>query len=124
MMNNSDFLEIDSEAESFSDASPTVTFQGNNYDLAAIIGATVAAVILLSCGTLGLATYCLPVVALVVGIVGLRTAKDSVNPDRTRQLSWVSLGIGGLILVGLLLLIILYVVLIGFGILASTTGEF
>jgi hypothetical protein len=123
-MNTSDFIDADSAGESFSDSTPEITFQGNNYDLTAIIGATGAAILLISCGTLGLATYCLPVAALIVGFIGLRNAKDAVNPERTRQLSWVSIGVGGVILLGLILLIILYVVLIAFGIAAGGIENF
>ncbi len=93
---------------------PEVTFQGNNYDLVAVVGATVGGVVLLTCGTCNLGIYVLPFAPIILGIIGLITAKDSVNPERTKLLSWLSLGAGGIILLLAIVLIIAYIVFIGF----------
>jgi hypothetical protein len=93
---------------------PIVTFQGNNYDLAAVAGAIIGVMTLLSCASFGLATYCMPFLPVILGVVGLATAKDSVNPERTKLLSWISIGMGGVILLLILALVVLYIVFIGF----------
>jgi hypothetical protein len=95
---------------------PVVTFQGNNYDLAAVVGVTIGAITLLSCASFGLATYCMPFLSVILGVVGLVAAKDSANPERTRLLSWISIGVGGLILLLIVALVVLYAVFIGFAI--------
>jgi hypothetical protein len=87
---------------------PEITFQGNNYDLMAIIGVTIGAVTLLSCATCNMGVYCLPFAPLILGAIGLFTAKDSVNPERTKLLSWLSLGAGIVFLLLILVVIVLY----------------
>ncbi len=88
---------------------PEITFQGNNYDLMAVIGVTIAVITLLTCGTCNMGIYCLPFAPLILGAIGLFTAKDSVNPERTKLLSWLSLGVG----VAILLLILAVIILCG-----------
>ena len=48
------------------------------------------------CLSFNMALYCLPLVPLVLGIIALRSAKESINPNRTRNLAWI--GIAGVIL--------------------------
>ena len=115
--------ELPVPAASSAGTSPTVTFQGNSYDLMAVVGVTIGGMVLLSCVTLNMAYYCLPVAAVVLGIIGLTTAKDSVDPERTRLLSWLSLGSGAIILALIILLIVFYLFFIIFAI-ASEGGGF
>jgi len=103
-------------------SAPVVTFQGNNYDLMALIGVTIGGMVLISCFTLNLIWYCLPVVSVILGVLGLAMAKDSVNPERTRQLSWISLGMGGAVLGLIILGILAYVGIIFFAIAAEGGG--
>ena len=105
-----------------SNAEPVVTFAGNNYDLMAVVGVTVGGIVLLSCATCNMGFYCLPLVPIVLGVVGLISAKDSVNPERTRLLSWLSVGSGGVILLLLLLFIAAYIFIIFFAIAADKGG--
>ena len=105
-----------------SPGSSEVIYQGNNYDMAALVGLICAAYILFTCGTFGLGSYCLPVVAVGLGVVGLLNANEAVNPDRTRLLSWVSIGVGGLILALIVMFIIFYFGLIFFAIGAESGG--
>jgi hypothetical protein len=93
-------------------ANPVITFQGNNYDLAAVVGVTIGGITLLSCASFGLATYCMPFLPVILGVIGLVAAKDSVNPERTKLLSWISVGIGAVILLLILALVIIYIVFI------------
>lgn len=95
-------------------------FQGNNYDLVAFIGVVIGGVTLLSCATLGVGQYCMPLLPIILGIVGLVSAKDSLNPDRTRRLAWLSIGAGGVILLLFLIFVGFYIALVVFGIAANT----
>lgn len=81
-----------------------VTFEGNNNDLTAVAAIVSAGVALISCGTCGQGLYCLPFIPGVLGIIGLLSADASVDPERTRRFSWISLGIGG----GLILLTVIF----------------
>ncbi len=90
----------------------SITFQGNNYDLAAFTGLTTTAMVLLSCGTCGGGFYCLPFIPIVLGIIGLVTANESVDPERTKKLSWISLGVSGTLFLLLVLAILAYMLFI------------
>jgi len=92
--------------------STSITFQGNNYDLAAFTGLTTTAMVLLSCGTCGGGFYCLPFIPIVLGIIGLVTANESVDPERTKKLSWISLGVSGTLFLLLVLAILAYMLFI------------
>lgn len=130
MQNDFDFTTEDSlpipkpstpsEPESAPSGSGGKIFQGNSYDLVAFIGVVVGGVTLLSCATLGVGQYCMPLLPIILGIVGLVSAKDSLNPERTRQLSWLSIGAGGVILLLLLIFVGFYIALVVFGIAADT----
>jgi hypothetical protein len=73
-----------------------VTYQGNSTDLSAI-GALASSVLLLfTCLTCGSGVYCLPVVPLVLGLIGVLGAKRSVNKEQTQLFSWIGIGAGGL----------------------------
>jgi hypothetical protein len=100
-------------------AAPTI-YQGNSYDLAGLIMASAAVVILLSCGTFGLASYCLPLVALIGGIISLRLADKSLDPLRTKRLAWLSIGVGGLILLAILSMVAFFAI----AAIASESGGF
>ena len=101
---------------------PAITFRGNSYDLASVVGLTIGAMVLLSCLTCNVAYYCLPVVPVILGIIGLVAAKDSVDPDRTKLLSWLSLGSGAIILLLIFLFVVAYVGLIVFAVMAENGG--
>lgn len=107
-------------AEAGSD--PVITFRGNSYDLASIIGVTAGALVLFSCFTCNLGSYCLPFVPIILGIIGLVAAKDSVDPERTKLLSWLSLGSGVVILLLIFLFVALYIGFIVFAIMADNSG--
>ena len=85
---------------------PTVTFMGNTYDLTAVVAVTVGGVVLFTCFTCNLGFYCLPIIPIILGIIALVSAKDSVNPERTKMLSWIGIGSGAaLIIIGVLAMI-------------------
>jgi hypothetical protein len=71
-----------------------------------------------------LGVYLLPFLPLILGLIGLITAKDSVNPERTRLLSWISIGSGAAILLLILLVIILYLGFFVFAIASEGNGGF
>jgi hypothetical protein len=101
-----------------------VTFQGNSYDLTAVVGVTIAGAVLLACMTCNLGYYCLPFLPLLLGIIGLATAKDSVDPDRTRLLSWISVGSGAAILLLIAFVVILYIGFVMFAVASEGGGGF
>ena len=101
---------------------PVVTFRGNSYDLASVVGVTTGAIVLLTCATCNFGYYCLPFIPVILGIVGLVAARDSVNPERTKLLSWLSLGSGAIILLLIFLAVIAYIALIAFAIVADSRG--
>lgn len=105
---------------------PKVTFMGNSYDLAAVAGVTTAGATLFACGTCGSGFYCLPLVPVILGAIGLLSLKDSVDPERTKKLSWISIGVGGVFLALVALLVLFYVVYFAiiFVIIASEGGGF
>ncbi len=84
---------------------PAFTFMGNTYDLMAVVSATIAGTALFTCATCNFGFYCLPVIPILLGIVGLLTTRDAVDPDRTRLLSWISIGIGA----GIFILLVLFI---------------
>jgi len=92
---------------------PAPTFLGNSNDVLAIVAATMAGVTGLCCVTGGYGIYCLPLVALVLGIVALVNAKKSVNPERTRRWGWISIGTGGVVLLLILAVIACFVIFYG-----------
>jgi hypothetical protein len=102
----------------------TVTFRGNSYDLMAVVGVTIGAAVLLTCATCNFGYYCLPFVPILLGAVGLATADDSVDPPRTRRLSWISLGSGAAILLLIFFFIIVYIGFIAFVIALDQNGGF
>jgi len=101
---------------------PVITFQGNSYDLASVIGVTAGTLVLFACFTCNVGYYCLPIVPIILGIIGLVAAKDSVDPQRTKLLSWLSVGSGALILLLIFLFAALYIGIIVFAIMADSGG--
>jgi hypothetical protein len=73
-----------------------VTYRGNTTDLSALGALASSALLLLTCLTCGSGIYCLPVVPLVLGLIGVLGAKRSVNKEQTRLFSWIGIGTGGL----------------------------
>jgi hypothetical protein len=98
---------------------PQVTFRGNSYDLVAVVAATVGGLMAVSCLTCNMIWYCMPVGAIVLGLVGLFSTKEAVDADRTRLLSWIGVAGGAFVVLLLVLGIVAYVALIGFAIFAG-----
>ena len=83
---------------------PRADFRGNSYDLTALAALGIGLVVLLMCVTFGQFVYCLPFIAIVLGIIGLVLGRDAVDPQRTRLWSWLGIGGAGVsLLVGILL---------------------
>lgn len=94
-------------------------YKGNSQDLTALVAAVMSITVLLSC--MG-GAYCLPIAAFILGIIGFTNASKAIDPHRTRVLSGISLGFGGLILLGLVAIIGFYVMFFAFTIFAATTS--
>jgi hypothetical protein len=99
-------------AETRPDRDSTVTFMGNTYDLASLVALITGAVLLLLCLTCGMGSYCLPLVPMLAGLVGLTSAARAADPERTRLYSWLGIGAGGLYILLALVLVVIYVALI------------
>ncbi len=84
----------------------TVTFMGNTYDLAALGALASGALALFSCATCNMGFYCLPFIPLLLGLVGIISAREAVNEERTRLWSWLGAGAGVVILIGSLVVIV------------------
>ena len=101
-----------------------ITFRGNSYDLMSVVGVTVGGMTLLTCATCNMGFYCLPIVPIILGIIGLVAAKDSVDPERTKLLSWLSVGSGAVILILIAAFIIIYIAFVFFAVVAAESGGF
>ncbi len=91
---------------------PQITFMGNTIDLSAFSALTASAIVLFSCLTCNMGYYCLPLVPLLLGIIGLTAARESVDEKRTRWMSWIGVGVGGGIFALLMIAIVAYIVLV------------
>lgn len=83
-------------------------YRGNNYDLGALLAALIGVMILASCSG-GL--YCMPIVALLLGVLAYQNANKAVDPRRTRLFAGVGLGVVGLMFLALVSFITLYIVI-------------
>jgi hypothetical protein len=103
-------------------AAPDATYSGNSIDLTSF-GALISALLLaFLCITCNMGYYCLPFFPIVLGIVGLISAEQSANPQRTRMFSWIGVGVGGGLFLILTMLIVGYFLF--FGTLAALTEGF
>jgi hypothetical protein len=88
---------------------PQVTFRANTYDLLSLGSLITGALILFSCLTCNLGYYCLPLVSVVLGAVGVLSARQAVEEKRTRLWSWLGIATGGIVLLFVVAAIVLYV---------------
>lgn len=92
-------------------AVPPGTYVGNNRDMTTFLAMLAGVGILLtSCS--GIGGCLLPLFAVIAGIIGLRNAKEAVNPGRTRTHAWIAIVTGSLFLVFIIAIIGLYGALI------------
>ncbi len=84
----------------------TITFMGNTYDLAALGALASGALVLFSCATCNMGFYCLPFIPLLLGLVGIISAREAVDEKRTRLWSWLGAGAGIVVLVGLVVMFV------------------
>jgi len=87
---------VEEEASNASAKRAKVTFMGNSYDLTALGALASGILVLVTCLTCGQVFYCLPVIPIILGIIGLVLARDSVDAERTRLWSWLGIGGGGI----------------------------
>lgn len=102
-------------APSYGSEPPTYT--GNKRDNLATIAMVAGVGVIISSCT-GIGGCLLPIFALVAGIMGLRSASQAINPDRTRKYSWIAIATGGFMVV-----VILGVALLYGGIILAAIGE-
>ena len=56
--------------------------------------------------------------------MGLVAAKDSIDPERTKLLSWLSVGSGAAILILIAAFFIIYIAFVFFAVVAAESGSF
>ena len=108
------------EGETALAEAPKVTFRGNSYDLLSLGSLATGGLILFSCVTCGMGYYCMPVIAVVLGAIGVLGARQAVDGERTRLWSWLGIAAGGFIL---LIMAAAFVLYIAFIILAATSSS-
>ena len=99
---------------------PRVTFRGNSYDLVSLVSLATGGLILFTCLTCNLGYYCMPIIPMALGLVGVLSAHQAVDARRTRLWSWLGIAAGGLMLLLILVVVALYV---GFIVLLIAVGE-
>ena len=99
---------------------PAITFQGNSYDLFSLGSLITGALILFSCLTCNMGYYCMPVVPVALGIVGILASHQAIDGRRTQLWSWLGIGAGALVLLLILAAVVLYV---GFIVLMIAIGD-
>jgi hypothetical protein len=100
-------VDAPSEAEP-SPEKPGESFRGNGYDLASLGALGSALLMAFLCLTCNMGFYCLPVIPLGLGVLGLLSARQAVDEERTRLYSWIGVGVGGLMVLMLIAAIVLY----------------
>lgn len=100
---------------------PLPEYRGNKYDLYAMVAGTLGGTALAMCASANVILYCLPVVPLVLGLIALKNARTSVDPQRTRNLAWLGIaggGLGTLLTLCLLAFIAIYIAILFVGFIA------
>jgi len=93
------------------------TFEGNNHDLGAFLAMVIGLVTLAACCG---ASYCMPIVAMILGVLALSNAKNAVDPARTRRHAWVGIATGGVFMLAIAAFCAFYVFVFAAGISASS----
>lgn len=75
---------------------PEPHYEGNSFDLYALIAGIVGVTSFAMCFSGNMLIYCLPFVPLVFGIIALRNSARALNPGRTRTLGWIGIAAGAL----------------------------
>ena len=117
-MDEKAFVDPVAETESPS-RRPDVTFMGNTYDLASLGALASGLLLIFMCLTCNMGFYCLPFVPIIMGIIGLATAQQAVDSERTRLWSWVGVGTGVAVFLIIAVAVLGY---IGFMIVALASG--
>ncbi|MGQ9502271.1 MAG: hypothetical protein ACUVSF_07560 [Anaerolineae bacterium] len=99
------------------------TFLGNTYDLAALGALSSGVLALLSCVTCNTIYYCVPLLPIALGVIGLVAAERSVNTHRTRTWSWIGIAAGIIILLVALAAVVLYIAFIALIFYMDYTGR-
>jgi Flp pilus assembly protein TadB len=121
VVDNDDNITIDisenikADADGVNETEPESNdFKGNAYDVTSLIALVIGITILLTCLTCNLTLYIYPFLAILLGVIGVIMAKESVNPERTQLWSWLSIGSGLIIILLSILGIALYIIFVIF----------
>jgi hypothetical protein len=83
------------------------SYVGNKTDNTATL-AMIAGVGLVLSSCTGIGGCLIPLFALVGGVIALRSADQAINPSRTRTYSWIAIAAGGIVLLLILGVVLLY----------------
>lgn len=107
---------IQSEESETVSSEPKATMRGNAFDLTSLGALASGVLMLFMCLSCNLGFYCLPALPIILGVVGLATARKAVNREQSQTMSWVGLAAGGLSILlmaaGFIFYIGLYILLI------------
>lgn len=78
-------------------------FRGNSYDISALGALASGVLVLFTCVTCGLGSYCLPFIPMLLGLIGIAAARDAIDEERTKLWAWLGIGAGVIAVLGLLL---------------------
>ena len=107
-------------SEAVSEDMPKITFRGNTYDLASLGSLITGGLVLFSCLTCNMGYYCLPIIAIALGAIGILRAQQAADSERTRLWSWLGIAGGGIVFLLTVAAILLY---IGFIVMMIATDE-
>lgn len=93
-------------AHSFTNQRSSI-FRGNTYDVAALGALASGALVLFTCLTCGMGYFCLPFIPMLLGLVGIAAARDAIDEERTKLWSWLGIGAGVIVVLGLILGVLL-----------------
>lgn len=78
---------------------------------------------LLSCVTCNTTYYCVPLLPIALGVIGLVAEERSVNAHRTRTWPWIGIAAGIIILLVALAAVVLYIAFIALMLYMDYTGR-
>lgn len=101
------------------EARPRATFTANANDLLALGALVSGLTLLLSCATGDMFRCCLPLLPLLLGAIGLASARQAVDENRARLWAWIGLGSGAIVVLFIALILLCTLVSLALAIYAN-----
>jgi len=87
---------------------PLATWHANGSDLTALAALSSGLLMVFTCLTCNLGFYCLPVLPVLLGVIGVAIASRAVNPRQSKLWSWIGLGSGAVVILLIIAGVVLY----------------